>query len=64
VVDALVARRHAARRCGNVCVHKIASSRKRFRMPTRLQAAIEVTANLQQPNLLPLFDSDAAGDLF
>ncbi|HSQ32001.1 MAG TPA: protein kinase, partial [Gemmatimonadaceae bacterium] len=29
----------------------------------RFQAEIEVTANLQHPNLLPLFDSGIAGDL-
>src|SRR5512133_3824977 len=29
----------------------------------RFQAEIEVTANLQHPNVLPLFDSGAAGDL-
>ena len=29
----------------------------------RFLAEIEVTANLQHPNLLPLFDSGAAGDL-
>jgi serine/threonine-protein kinase len=29
----------------------------------RFQAEIEVTANLQHPNLLPLFDSGVAGDL-
>ena len=29
----------------------------------RFQAEIEVTANLQHPNVLPLFDSGAAGDM-